>query len=91
MLGVFEAHIMNLPLVNEDCCFPMEREIMKDDFLEKSSIHLNEVNPTIAGFVEEFASKLPECCARAALLAAYITYRFLENQAEADKMTEELS
>jgi hypothetical protein len=66
----------------------MEREILDDEFLERYSEHLNKVNPTIAGFVEEFASSLPECCAKAALLAAFITYRFLENQAEADGMKE---
>jgi len=79
---------MNLPTVSEDCCFPMEREILDDEFLEKYFAHLNEVNPTIAGFVEKFASNLPECCASAALLASFITYRFLENQAEADGMKE---
>ena len=79
---------MNLPTVSEDCCFPMEREILDVEFLERYSAHLNKVNPTIAGFVEEFASSLPECCAKAALLAAFIIYRFLENQAEADGMKE---
>ena len=77
---------MYLPTVSEDCCYPMEREILDDDFLERYSSHLNEVNPTISGFTETFASKLPECCARAALLASFITYRFLENQAEANAM-----
>lgn len=82
---------MSLPRVHEDCCHPCEKELLDERFLSKFAAHLTEVNPVIAGAIGTFISQLPICCKNSTMLGAFITYKLLEIQAEANQLEENLN
>jgi hypothetical protein len=79
-----------IPKINEEICHSVEQEILDDKYLSNIAKHLAVNNPTIAGFLHIFVGKLPPCCKKAAMLAAFTTYRLIESQMEADKMKSEI-
>lgn len=82
--------MMNLPKVHSDCCWPLEREVSGDRFLSDTARHMAETNPIVAATIDGLLDKMPECCKNAAMLAAFLTYRLLEIQADSDKLREDL-
>jgi hypothetical protein len=76
----------SIPKVNEEICYSVEQEIIRDDYLSSVAKHMAKDNPTIAGFIHCFVGKLPPCCKKAAMLSALTTYRLIESQIEADSM-----
>jgi hypothetical protein len=82
---------MDLPLVKEEICWPVEKELLETDFLTKYSKHIIEVNPVVGTAIGIFIDKLPHYCKGAAIIAASVTYRLLESQAEADRMERDLN
>lgn len=79
-----------IPKINEDVCFSIEKEMVEEKWLQDMAKHIRENNPTVAGWLHTFSGKLTPCCSRAAMLAAFLTYRMIESQMEANKMKDEL-
>lgn len=79
-----------IPKINGDICFSVEKDMLDEKYLTNMAKHIAKNNPTVAGFIHSFYGKLPPCCKKAAMLAAFTTYRMIESQMEADKMKTEL-
>ena len=80
-----------IPKINEEICYSIEQEMVKgNNWLRDMARHICDNNPTIAGFLHTFVGRLPPCCSKAAMLAAFMTYRLIESQMEANKMNDEL-
>lgn len=75
-----------IPTINEEICFSVEKDMLDEKYLTNMAKHIRVNNPTIAGFISLFTGRLPPCCKKAAMLAAFTTYRLIESQMEADKM-----
>lgn len=75
-----------IPKVKEEVCYSIEQAMIDDGYLRNTAKHLAEHNPTVAGFIHSFTGRLPLCCKKAAMLAAFTTYRMIESQMEANKM-----
>ena len=75
-----------IPKINEEICYSVEKDMLDDKYLTNMAKHIRDHNPTIAGFIHSFIGRLPPCCSRAAMLAAFTTYRLIESQMEVDKM-----
>ena len=82
-----ESHV---PRVNEEICYSVEQEIIRDDYVSNIAKRIKNDNPTIAGFMYSFTQKLPICCRKAAMIAALTTYRLIESQIEVDQMNNDL-
>jgi hypothetical protein len=79
-----------IPRINEEVYYSIEKQMESGQYLTNMAKHIRENNPTIAGFLHSFVGRLPPCCSRAAMLAAFTTYRLIESQVEANKMENEL-
>lgn len=79
-----------IPQINEEVCYSIEKQMEAGNFLKSMAQHIRENNPVVGGFLHSFIGRLPSCCSRAAMLAAFMTYRLIESQMEANKMKNEL-
>ncbi len=79
-----------IPKIDGDVCYPIEKEMIDDNYLPTMAKHIREHNPILAGFIHSFVGKLPPCCKQAAMLSAFTTYRLIESQMEADRMNTDL-
>jgi hypothetical protein len=79
-----------IPTINEEICFSVEKDMLDEKYLTNMAKHIAKYNPTIAGFIHSFSGRLSPCCKKAAMLAAFTTYRLIESQMEANKMKTDL-
>jgi len=79
-----------IPQINEEVCYSIEKQMDAGDFLTNMAQHIRENNPVVSGFLHSFIGRLSPCCSKAAMLSAFITYRLIESQMEANKMKDDL-